>query len=94
MIRRILLISLTVISIFPAVACTTFKTGKNIAIDNPMSESKKKQSLNEARQAVEKSRSALDQCMSANGGDQTKCESEKSAYDRDVQNYTSIQSES
>ncbi|MGH7850842.1 MAG: hypothetical protein ACREOP_11125 [Thermodesulfobacteriota bacterium] len=93
MIRRILLISLTVISILPAVCCSTLKTGKDIAIDNPMSESKKKQSLNEARQAVEKSRSALDQCMNASAGDQTKCQGEKTAYDQDVQNYVSIQSE-
>ncbi len=93
MIRRIVLISLTVVSIFPAVCCTTLKTGKDIAIDNPMNESKKKQSLNEARQAVEKSRSALDQCMDANAGDQTKCQSQKAAYDKDVQNYVSIQSE-
>lgn len=93
MIRRILLISLTVVSILPAVCCTTLKTGKDIAIDNPMNESKKKQSLNEARQSVEKSRSALDQCMDANAGDQTKCQSQKTAYDKDVQNYVSIQSE-
>lgn len=93
MIRRILLISLTVISILPAVCCSTLKTGKDIAIDNPMTESKKKQSLNEARQAVEKSRSALDQCMNASAGDQTKCQGEKTAYDQDVQNYVSIQSE-
>jgi hypothetical protein len=92
-IRRILLISLTVISILPAVCCSTLKTGKDIAIDNPMTESKKKQSLNEARQAVEKSRSALDQCMDASAGDQTKCQGEKTAYDQDVQNYVSIQSE-
>jgi len=92
-IRRILLISLTVISILPAVCCSTLKTGKDIAIDNPMTESKKKQSLNEARQAVEKSRSALDQCMNASAGDQTKCQGEKTAYDQDVQNYVSIQSE-
>ena len=93
MIRRILLISLTVISILPAVCCSTLKTGKDIAIDNPMTESKKKQSLNEARQAVEKSRSALDQCMNASAGDQMKCQGEKTAYDQDVQNYVSIQSE-
>ncbi|HSC36166.1 MAG TPA: hypothetical protein VLG45_12890 [Thermodesulfobacteriota bacterium] len=93
MIRRILLISLTVVSILPAVCCSTLKTGKDIAIDNPMNESKKKQSLNEARQAVEKSRSALDQCMNASAGDLTKCQSQKTAYDKDVQNYVSIQSE-
>ncbi len=92
MIRRILLISLTVVSVLPAVCCSTLKTGKDIAIDNPMNESKKKQSLNDARQAVERSRSALDKCLNANGGDQTKCQSEKSAYDQDVQNYVSIQS--
>lgn len=93
MIRRLLLISLTVISILPAVCCSTIKQGKDIVIDNPMGESKKKQSLNEARQEVEKSRSALDSCLKASSGDQTKCQSEKAAYDRDVQNYVSLQSE-
>lgn len=91
MIRRFLLITLTVVSILPAVCCSTLKTGKDIAIDNPMNESKKKQSLNDARQAVEKSRYALDKCLDANSGDQTRCESQKAAYDRDVQDYVSLQ---
>jgi hypothetical protein len=92
-IRRLLLISLTLISIIPAVCCSTLKEGKNIAIDNPMNESKKKQSLNDARQAVERSRSALDKCLEASSGDQTRCQSEKAAYDEDVKNYVSLQSE-
>ena len=93
MIRRLLLISLTVISILPAVCCSTLKTGKDIAIDNPMTESKKKQSLNDARQQVEKSRHLLDQCMEASSGDQTKCQSQKAAYDQDVQKYVSLQTD-
>lgn len=87
MIRRLLLISLTVVSILPAVCCSTLKTGKDIAIDNPMSESKTKQSLNDARQQVERSRYALDRCLDANSGDQTRCQSEKAAYDKDVESY-------
>lgn len=93
MIRRFLLISLTVVSILPAVCCSTLKEGKNIAIDNPMNESKTKQSLSDARQAVEKSRYALDKCLDANSGDQTRCQSEKAAYDQNVQNYVSLQSQ-
>ena len=93
MIRRFLLISLTITSILPAVCCSTLKTGKDIAIDNPMSESKKKQSMNDARQAVEKSRNALDKCLDANSGDQTRCQSEKAAYDQNVQEYVSLQSQ-
>ena len=92
-IRRLLLISLTVVSILPAVCCSTLKTGKDIAIDNPMSESKTKQSLNDARQQVERSRYALDRCLDANSGDQTRCQSEKAAYDKDVENYVSLQSQ-
>jgi hypothetical protein len=92
-IRRLLLMSLTIVSILPAVCCSTLKQGKDIAIDNPMNESKKKQSLNEARQAVERSRSALDKCLDANSGDQTRCQGEKAAYDEDVKNYVSLQSE-
>lgn len=93
MIRRLLLISLTVVSILPAVCCSTLKTGKDIAIDNPMSESKTKQSLNDARQQVERSRYALDRCLDANSGDQTRCQSEKAAYDKDVESYVSLQSQ-
>lgn len=92
-IRRFLLISLTVVSILPVVCCSTLKTGKDIAIDNPMNESKTKQSLNDARQQVEKSRYALDRCLNANSGDQTRCQTEKATYDQDVQNYVSLQSQ-
>jgi hypothetical protein len=92
-IGRLLLISLTVVSILPAVCCSTLKEGKDIAIDNPMSESKTKQSLNDARQQVERSRYALDRCLDANSGDQTRCQSEKAAYDKDVENYVSLQSQ-
>ena len=58
-----------------------------------MSESKTKQSLNDARQQVERSRYALDRCLDANSGDQTRCQSEKAAYDKDVENYVSLQSQ-
>lgn len=92
LIRRLLLISLTVAFILPAVCCSTVKMGKDIAIDNPMHESKTKQSLYDARQEVEKSRYALDRCLKANSGDQTRCQSEKAAYDRDVENYANLQS--
>jgi hypothetical protein len=93
LIRRLLLILLTVMMILPAVCCSTLKQGKDIAIDNPMNESKKKQSLNDARQAVERSRSALDKCLESSSGDQTRCKSEKASYDESVNNYVSLQSE-
>jgi hypothetical protein len=92
-IRRLLLISLTVVSILPAVCCSTLKEGKDIAIDNPMSESKTKQSLNDARQQVERSRYALDRCLDANSGDQTRCQSQKDTYDKDVADYVSLQTD-
>lgn len=90
---RLLLIVLTVILILPVIGCNAFKTGKDIAIDNPMSESKKKQSLNDARQEVEKSRYLLDQCLKTNSGDQTRCQSQKDAYDKDVADYVSLQTD-
>ena len=90
---RLLLIVLTVILILPVIGCNTLKTGKDIAIDNPMSESKQKQSLNDARQEVEKSRYLLDQCLQANSGDQTRCQSQKDTYDRDVADYVSLQTD-
>jgi hypothetical protein len=90
---RLVLIALTVLLILPAVGCNTIKTGKDIAIDNPMSESKKMQSLSDARQEVERSRYRLDQCMKANSGDETRCQSQKAAYDKSVQDYASLQTE-
>jgi hypothetical protein len=90
---RLLFIVLTILLILSAVSCSTIKTGKDIAIDNPMSESKKSQSLSDTRQEVEKSRYELDQCVKANSGDQTRCQSQKVAYDKSVQDYISLQTE-
>lgn len=88
---RLILIALTVISILPIFGCSTIKTGKDIAIDNPIAESRKKQSLSEARQEVEKSRVALDNCLKKNSGDESRCQSEKTKYDKDVEAYVSLQ---
>lgn len=96
---RLVLLMLTVILILPVVGCDTIKTGKDIATDafdavgNPITETKKKQSLYDTRQEVEKTRYQLDQCVKANSGDQTKCESQKAAYDKSVQDYVSLQTE-
>jgi hypothetical protein len=62
-----------------------------MAIDNPLQESRTKQSLSQARQDVEKSRRALDKCMEASGGDETRCQSQKAQYDKDVEAYVSFQ---
>ncbi len=88
---RLLYITLTVISILPLFGCSTVKTGKDIAIDNPIAESRKKQSLSEARQEVEKSRRILDNCLEKNSGDESKCQTEKANYDKDVEAYVSLQ---
>ncbi|MFI5323869.1 MAG: hypothetical protein ACHQ6U_10130 [Thermodesulfobacteriota bacterium] len=93
---RLVLLMLTVILILPVVGCDTIKTGKDIATDavgNPITETKKKHSLYDTRQEVEKTRYQLDQCVKANSGDQTKCESQKAAYDKSVQDYVSLQTE-
>lgn len=88
------LLSITLVStclIFPVLGCSTLKTGKDIAIDNPIDESRKKKSLSEARQEVEKSRRALDQCLENNSGDESRCQSQKANYDKDVEDYVSLQ---
>lgn len=82
---------LSVISILPLFGCSTIKTGKDIAVDNPIAESRKKQSLSEARQEVEKSRRILDNCLDRNSGDESRCQSEKAKYDQDVEAYVSLQ---
>lgn len=77
--------------ILPVAACSTIQTGKTMAIDNPLQESRTKQSLSQARQDVEKSRRALDECMKSSGGDETRCQSQKARYDEDVEAYVSLQ---
>jgi hypothetical protein len=79
------------ILILPLFACGTFNTGKDIAIDSPIKESRKKQSLSKARQEVEKSRRKLDNCLANYSGDESKCRGEKENYDSDVEEYVSLQ---
>jgi len=74
------------ILIFTLFACGTFKTGKDIAIDSPIKESRKKQSLSKARQEVEKSRRELDNCLA-----NYSCQREKENYNSDVEKYVSLQ---
>ena len=81
----------TLILVLPLFACGSFKTGKDIAIDSPVKESRKKQSLSKARQEVEKSRRVLDDCLADNSGDESKCQRQKENYDADVEEYVSLQ---
>ena len=89
MLRRSILA--TLILILPLFACSSIKTGKNIAIDSPLKKSRKNQSLSEARQEVEKSRRELDNCLERYSGDESKCQREKESYDEDVEGYVSLQ---
>ena len=77
--------------IIPLAGCSSIKTGKNIAIDSPLKESRTKQSMSEARQDVEKTRRDLDDCLANNSGDESKCVSEKGKYDEAVEEYVSYQ---
>jgi len=81
----------TLIIILPLFACSSVKTGKNYAIDSPLKKSRTNQSLSEARQEVEKSRRELDDCLEKYSGDESKCRSQKEAYDQDVEEYATIQ---
>lgn len=91
MIRLLSITFITAFLVFPVLGCSTFKTGKDIAIDNPIDESRKKKSLSEARQEVEKSRRILDQCLENNSGDESRCQGQKASYDKDVEDYVSLQ---
>ena len=85
------LILLTLIFILPIAGCSTVKTGKTIAIDNPIESSRNQKSLADARRDVKESRRLLDKCLELNEGDETKCEAQKQNYDRDVEVYVSLQ---
>jgi hypothetical protein len=88
---RLTLLLITLIFLLPIWGCGTLKTGKTIAIDNPIEASRTKKSLNDARRDVKESRRILDQCLEQNEGDETKCELQKDDYDRDVEIYVSFQ---
>ena len=77
--------------ILPLFACSSVKTGKNYAIDSPIKNSRNQKSLSDARQAVEKSRRELDNCLEKYSGDETKCSREKDNYDQDVEEYANLQ---
>ena len=81
----------SLILILPLFACSSIKTGKNIAIDSPLKKSRNNQSLSEARREVEKSRRELDNCLASYSGDESKCRREKESYDEDVEEYVSLQ---
>ncbi len=91
MTRSIILIA--TIMFLPLFACGSVKTGKNYAIDSPLKTSRNNKSLSDARQQVEKSRRELDQCLERYSGDETKCQREKENYDRDVEEYATLQTQ-
>ena len=88
---RYSLVILTIALIIPLFGCSTVKTGKKVAIDNPIESSRTKKSLSDARRDVKESRRLLDKCLEQNEGDETKCETQKENYDRDVEIYVSYQ---
>lgn len=92
MLRRSILIG-SLLIILPITACSSIKTGKNIAIDSPLKNSQKNKSLSDARQDVEKTRRELDNCMASYSGDETKCTAQKENYDQAVEEYVSYQTQ-
>ncbi len=79
------------ILILPLFACSSMKSGKDIAIDSPLKKSRTNQSLSESRQDVEKTRRELDSCLASYSGDETKCTRQKENYDQAVEEYVSYQ---
>ncbi len=73
----------------------TKETGKELynQVDDvvSISESKKKQSLLEARENVKLSKRKLDKCLKRASGDESRCTKEREKYDRDTEIYISIQ---
>jgi len=73
----------------------TKETGKELydQVDDvvSISESKKKQSLLEARENVKLSKRKLDECLKRASGDESRCTKEREKYDRDTDIYISIQ---
>ena len=96
---RCLLILATLLIAYPVVGCSTIsrtgkefiESGKDVGIENPIGVSRKKLSLNEARQAVQKSRRELDNCLTDNSGDESRCQREKDKYAADVEEYATLQ---
>jgi len=93
MLRRSIFILGTILMILHVFACSSVKTGKNIAIDSPLKNSRKNQSLSDARQDVEKTRREFDSCLAGYSGDETKCTIQKENYDQAVEEYVSYQTQ-
>ena len=87
------MIVFAIILVLPLFACSSVKTGKDYAIDSPLKTSRTNKSLSDARKQVEKSRRELDNCLQQYSGDETKCQREKENYDRDVEEYATIQTQ-
>ena len=87
------LIIIAIILVLPLFACSSVKTGKNYAIDSPLKTSRTNKSLSDARKQVENSRRELDDCLQKYSGDETKCQREKENYDRDVEEYATLQTQ-
>lgn len=91
----IVLLFLPVLMIAGLGCAKTKETGKELynQVDDvvSISESKKKQSLLEARENVKLSKRKLDGCLKRSSDDESRCTKEKEKYDRDTDIYITIQ---
>jgi hypothetical protein len=88
-----LILILASITIIPAVGCGYYDTGKEILVDKPMDSSQRRQKLLDARERVEKSRRDYENCLKKNPEDESRCENYKTSYEKDVETYSSLQSQ-
>ncbi|HEX9665150.1 MAG TPA: hypothetical protein VGA95_01165 [Thermodesulfobacteriota bacterium] len=91
MIKLILIV--VSITITPLAGCGYYDTGKEILVDKPMDSSKRRQKLLDAREMVEKSRRNYENCLKKNPEDESRCENYKKSYEKDVETYSSLQSQ-
>jgi len=74
-------------------SCGAYDTGREILVDKPFQSARSKQDLLDARERVEKSRRVYENCLEKNPEDPSKCESYKKSYEKEMEDYGSLQSE-
>ena len=83
----------SLITLFMSLGCGVYDTGKEALVNKPLQSSQNQQSLLEARGRVESSRRDYENCIERNSNEPAKCDNYKQAYDKAVEDYSSLQTQ-
>jgi len=89
---KLILITLF-ITLIPVAGCGFYDSGKEILVDKPLDSSKKRQKLLDTRERVERTKRDYENCLKKNPADESVCENYKRSYEKEVETYSSLQSQ-